>query len=253
MNADTEWWRTFFGGLAVEMWLRATPEPMTRSEADCIERHLQAPPGGRVLDVPCGGGRHSLALAARGYRVTAVDVSSDFLRAAQAQARERNLEVDWRQADMRDLPWREEFDGAFCFGNSFGYLDDEGNADFLRAIARTLKPGARFLLDYPAVAEALLPAFQERGWFDLGDILFLRAGRYDPTTGRIHTEYTFLRGSEVERKPASQRVYTYRELCRLAEGAGLSDVRGHASLADEPFALGANRLLLVATKVASSQ
>jgi hypothetical protein len=35
---------------------------------------------------------------------------------------------------MRDLPWSERFDGAFCAGNSFGYLDDEGNAAFLCAV-----------------------------------------------------------------------------------------------------------------------
>jgi hypothetical protein len=33
--------------------------------------------------------------------------------------------VRWEQRDMRDLPWRDTFDGAYCVGNSFGYLDDE--------------------------------------------------------------------------------------------------------------------------------
>jgi hypothetical protein len=44
---------------------------------------------------------------------------------------------------MRDLLWRSRFDGAFCFGNSFGYLDDEGNAAFLRAVAAALVVRAR--------------------------------------------------------------------------------------------------------------
>ena len=61
---------------------------------------------------------------------------------------------------MRDLPWTAEFDGAFCFGNSFGYLDDEANADFLKAVSQTLKPGCRFIVDAPAVAECILPNFQ---------------------------------------------------------------------------------------------
>jgi SAM-dependent methyltransferase len=48
------------------------------------------------------------------------------------------------------------FDGAFCFGNSFGYLPDVDNARFLHAVAVALEPGARFVIDYPAVAERKL-------------------------------------------------------------------------------------------------
>ena len=50
---------------------------------------------------------------------------------------------------MRDLPWLGEFGGAVCFWSSFGYFDEQGNADFLRAVSNALKPGARFLLDTP--------------------------------------------------------------------------------------------------------
>ena len=63
---------------------------------------------------------------------------------------------------MRDLPWRARFDGAFCLGNSFGYLDDEGNAAFLRAVAAALKPGARFVLETPMVLENLLGHIKDR-------------------------------------------------------------------------------------------
>src|SRR3989442_1102150 len=82
-------------GPTVEFWLRATPEAQTREEADFIERHLQLPPQGKVLDVPCGGGRHSLALAARGYQVTGIDVSPQFLQTARARANENRLVIDW--------------------------------------------------------------------------------------------------------------------------------------------------------------
>jgi SAM-dependent methyltransferase len=248
VNADKEWWRTSFAGLMVECWLRATSEEQTRQEADFIERHLRLPLGGRVLDAPCGGGRHSLALAARGYRMTGIDISEQFLQTARAAADQRQLAIDWRQGNMCELSSTQEFDGAFCFGNSFGYCDDDGNAAFLRAVAGALKAGAHFVLDYPAVAEALLPTYQERLWAEFGDFLFLRAGRYDHVSGRIHSEYTFVRGGQVEKKLGSQRVYTYREVCRLLEEAGFTDVQAYGSLTQEPFRLGAGRLFLTATK-----
>src|SRR6516165_8449600 len=124
MNAPNEWWRTFFSGTSVEMWLQAIPEEQTKQEVDFIERKLKVSPPARLLDVPCGGGRHALALAARGYAITGVDISPDFLNAARTGAAKRLVQVAWEQRDMRDLPWVEEFDGASCFGNSFGYQDE---------------------------------------------------------------------------------------------------------------------------------
>ena len=73
---------------------------------------------------------------------------------------------------MRELPWRAEFDGAFCGGSSFGYLGDDGDRDFLEAAARALKPGARFVIDAVKAAEALLPQFRDHHEMDVGDIRF---------------------------------------------------------------------------------
>lgn len=243
-----EWWRTFFSGVAVEMWLRVPTEEQTRTEVDFIEKALRLGPGSKVLDVPCGGGRHSLELAARGHRVTGVDLSEDFLKVARAGSAERSLPVAWERREMTDLPWREEFDGAFCFGNSFGYLADDGNARFLAAVTRALKPEGHFALDTGMTAEGLFSAYQERRWYQLGDILFLSQAQYDAARGRLETEYTFVRDGKSETRPASVRVFTCRELFGMFETAGLTGGEGYGSLERGPFRLGSPRLLLVARK-----
>jgi SAM-dependent methyltransferase len=248
MHAQPDWWRTFFSGLPVEMWLRAVPDEVTRREADFIQAQLQVPPPARILDVPCGGGRHSLALAAAGYQMTGVDISPQFLEAARSKATEQRLSIQWDHREMNDLPWRDAFDGAFCFGNSFGYATDGENASFLWSVAQALKPGARFLIDYPAVAEVVLAIFQERSWHEMGDILFLRDGRIDPATGRMTVEHTYLRGGQIDKRVMSQRIYTFREMCLLLKEAGFVDVCGFGSFSTEPFAFRSKQLLLVATK-----
>ena len=123
---------------------------------------------------------------------------------------------------MRDLPWRERFDGAFCFGNSFGYLDDEGNFAFLRAVAAALKPGARFVLETPMVLEQLLGHLQERSWWKVGDLRLLVVNRYDHAQQRLEIEYTFVSNGRVEVRTGSHRAYSYRELVTLIERAGFT-------------------------------
>jgi SAM-dependent methyltransferase len=245
---STNWWQTFFCGVVLDFWRGAVPPEQTRMEADYLAQALEAPSDGRILDAPCGTGRLTLDLARRGFQTTGVDIAESYVRDATEQARQQGLHAEFSHRDMRELPWSDEFDAAFCFGNSFGYMDDESNAAFLKTVARCLKPGARFILDTGFVAECLLPAFQEKRWYKIGDIYFLSQAKYNFVRSRIETEYTFIRDGRVEVKPTSSRVYTYRELCDLMTMAGFADLRPAGGLQGEAFKLGASRLVLAARK-----
>jgi len=240
-----EWWEDFFSGIVLDLWKEVYDEPHTRAEADFILKTLKVPNGAALLDVPCGEGRLTRELASRGYALTGVDFSSDFLQEARSRATEKGLDIRWEQRDMRDLPWHHDFDGAFCFGGSIGYFEDEGNADFVRAVCRSLKEGARLVLEIGVSMETLLPRLQTREWTRIGHFLFLEENHYDHATGRFNTDYTFVRDGQVDTRSGSHRVYTYRELVRLMESAGFADVQSFGSLAREPFALGSAQLFLV--------
>ena len=240
MEVQANWWESFFEGVAVTMWLQALPPEHTEREADRLVRLLAAPPGAEILDVPCGAGRLSLALAARGYGLTGVDWSSEFL--GHARSRDASQRVGWEQRDMRDLPWPERFDAAFCVGNSFGYLDDAGNDAFLRAVRETLKPGGRFVLETPMVLENLLNHLQPRPWWKAGDVHLLAENRYDPATTRLDIEYTFVSNGRVEVRRGTHRAYAYRELTELLGAAGFA-----VELA-EPWTRDAHTVTFIATR-----
>jgi SAM-dependent methyltransferase len=245
---ETNWWENFFHGVALDFWRAAISDEQTHAEADFINQQLQLPIGAAILDVPCGNGRLAIELAAFGFELTGVDIATEFIAEAHANSAARNVDVEWKNLDMRKLDWTQKFDGAFCFGNSFGYLADDENADFLAAIARALKPGARFIIDAPAIAESLLPHLMEKRTIALGDITATIDTRYDHEQGRMFNDFTFSRAGVDDKRAASQRIYTYRELIELLRGAGLKLVASFGSLDGEPYKLGAHRLLVVCQK-----
>jgi SAM-dependent methyltransferase len=68
-------------------------------------------PRGRAFDVACGAGRNALYLAANGYEVSALDISTVALARARHAAAERGLDVEWLCADLD-----EELESALPVG-----------------------------------------------------------------------------------------------------------------------------------------
>ena len=231
-----------------DLWRVAVPAEHTRAEVDFLEKVFQLAPRAKVLDVPCGHGRHTLELASRNYLMTGVDYSADLLDTARSEASRRQLEISWERRDMRSLPWQDEFDAAFCIGGSFAYFTDEGNAAFLNSVARALKPGGRFALDAGRVAEFILPRHRDREWCQVGDFLFLEENHYDPAQGRIQTEYTLVRDGKTEKKSDSNRIYTFREIDRLLADAGFAKREAFGSFEREPYQFGSPMLYILASK-----
>jgi len=242
------WWQDFFHGVSLDFWRAVISDSQTGNEASFIHRQLQLPTGASILDVPCGNGRLSLVLARQGFQMSAVDIAPEFIEEARAKSMEGGLDIDWHQREMRDLPWESEFDGAFCFGNSFGYLDDEENSEFLMALSRTLKTGARFVLDAPAIAECLLPHLQPHRTMEIAGIKVETDTRYDAGERRMFSDFIFTRNGQSEKRPSSQRIYTYQELLNLLADSGFEFSAAFSSTDDAPFETGSQRLLLVATK-----
>jgi 2-polyprenyl-3-methyl-5-hydroxy-6-metoxy-1,4-benzoquinol methylase len=120
-------------------------------------------PGARVLDVASGGGRHAIAAAELGARVTAVDADGGRLRNARKAAQHRRLSVEWIEADLEQYAVPEcTFDVVMIFN----YLDRRRMLDFSRAV----RPGGFFIL------ETFLEGQRELGWGPKSDEHLLKPG-----------------------------------------------------------------------------
>ena len=246
-----EWWSEFFddpGWQGVQLGWDSVEREGSAEQADKIVRALRLEPGVRVLDAPCGTGRIAIELAARGYHVTGIDLTARFLEEGRARAAERGVDVDLRRRDLREpVADAGSFDAVICFWGSFGYFDDEGNRGQAEAAEAALKPGGSYLLDLP-VTESIYPQFRGRSWFEAGDTVVLQEATLHEGTGRMETTWTFLReGSPRSERRSSIRLYSVHELTELLRDAGFSSFEARDDEL-EPFALGSERLWLVATK-----
>jgi SAM-dependent methyltransferase len=260
MTIPSNWYENFFQGVALDLWRKALPPEHTKAEADFLVQALQCNARSHLLDVPCGNGRLSFELARRGYRVTGVDIAEEFIEEARRSAMLLSKDQPPATAGGSDLPPRLEFilgdmrnvegssvyDGAYCFGNSFGFLAYADMEKFLGGVARALKPGARFIIETGMAAESAIPKFAELASHQIEDILLTIKEQYLATEGCIDTEYVFERTGVSESRLAKHWIYTAAEIGRMLERAGFAVLNLYGSLKCEPFVLGSDELLVVA-------
>lgn len=221
---NEEWWQVTYSDLDYWKWEGIPSEKYTLADIGFIEKTLALPAGSRLLDIGCGLGRHSIGLARRGYRTTGLDWSEPFLEVARQKANEAGVEVAFIQGDMRTMAFRNEFDGAFLWENTFGIFDDAGNIAVLRCVAQGLKAGGRFLVANNAPRGLGEPNKTWQGDLDRDEWIFLYEG--EPFDVRQHRGGFIvillnLRTGERKQHRFSSRNYTFPEMLKVLEEAGL--------------------------------
>ncbi len=99
---------------------------------------------GRVLDVGCGTGEHTLLAASLGYEALGVDLSMRAIELAKTKAVERDVEARFIVADaLRLVDLGEEFDTVLDCG-LFHVLDDHERERFVASLAEVVPPGGRY-------------------------------------------------------------------------------------------------------------
>ena len=230
----TEWFESNF---ETDTWLRIHEAYWrTCSAAEVAERLegvMSLRPKSRILDVPCGIGHLSAALADRGHTVHGVDRSAKVLEAARSHIGDRAVTLDRR--DMRELDAEAEFDAAICWWGSFGYFGDEGDEAFVQAVRRALVPGGTFLIE-GFVMESLLPMYLPSGLMHFDDIMVVDQRRLNIDTSVIESTWRVIESDElVEVMEVRVRLYPWLQLRSMLERAGFEEVTLLDSATLEPF------------------
>ena len=249
-----EWFESFFDALAHDVWRGLVPDAHSDAEAQFLADALALEPDfpARLLDAPSGDGRLALRLAAMGHRITGVDLSEVAVERINESEVELGLPVHAVIGDLRHLrdvlPADVKFDGAYCMGNSFGYLDDEGTTSFVRGIANALRPGARFVIDHPMAAECILAHYSESDSHRVGDTALSIDNIYEAATSTVVATMTLEHAGEVAERTVRHRVTTCAQVVSVLEAAGFDIIGLFGGIDGAPFTVGAPTLVVLAAR-----
>jgi len=225
--------KPWFEEIFEEDYLRTLPfltPQATQQEALFVLESLELEPGAQVLDVGCGYGRHAMEFAARGYHLVALDASLPLLLRGADEAQRRGLDINFVHGDMRELNFDAQFDGAYCLFSTFGYFDDELNKKAAQGIARSLKPGARFVIQI-LNRDYIIGDLPSRVWWEGDGCVVLEEVEFNYFSSRIHSNRSvvFDDGRQLEQE-INLRAYSLHEFGKLLHASGFRVIEVSGSL-----------------------
>jgi len=241
---DDRFWK------AIEPFL-FTPARMVHAEEEIghLVDLLKLSEGAKVLDLCCGPGRHSVALAKRGFSVTGVDRSSRFLRAARKRAAATNVDMEFIQEDARRFRRKNAFDVVINLYTSFGYFEAPGeNVRVLRNVYASLRKGGRFVIDVMG-KEVLAGKFADRTWSETDGAFLLEERKVSRDWTWMENRWIVIGkdGRRIE-QVVSHYLYSAAELKRMLKDCGFQRVEAFGSLDGAPYDHRSLRLVVMGGK-----
>jgi SAM-dependent methyltransferase len=242
---NDSFWRELYPFMFPEKRIADAEEQMTKALA------LTKPAGKSVLDLCCGPGRCTIALAKKGFAVTGVDRTKYLLDKARAKASAARVKIEWIRKDMRDFVRPNSFDLVLSMFTSFGYFDDKReDVIVLENIFTSLQPGGACLIDVLGkehLAKILLSTFSTP--LPDGSMLVERHEVFDDWT-RVRNEWLVIRNGKVKSFKFHHTIYSGLELRERMERAGFVDVILYGNLDGDVYGPKAERLIAVGRKPA---
>lgn len=241
---DDEFWAELQPWLTSDVMIEAAVEDSKQAAA-----LLRVDPPARLLDLGCGPGRHSVALARLGFRVTGVDRTTRYLNSARDRASTAAVDIEFVQASILEFRRSDAFDGAVSLLSSFGYFADrDDDLRVLQNIYASLKPGAAAAVDLMG-KEIIGRIFQPTDWQELPNgRCWLQKREVLPGWEKMRIHWIFMGAGDRKEFTFEHRIYSGIELAEMMRRAGFSQAAIYGGLDGRPYDRAATRLVVVGTK-----
>jgi ubiquinone/menaquinone biosynthesis C-methylase UbiE len=244
-----EWWSSYFDSHYLLEYQPIFDVARDREEVARLIELLGLPSRSRILDVPCGQGRHAHPLAEAGFVVDGLDYSQHLLDRARERGTSPSLK--YTRGDMRTLParWTGRFDAVLNLFTSFGFFTEPADdALVLREFARVLKPGG-ILLWHGGSRDGVMAKFLARDWWKSDDGTMIGHERaFDPLSGVLKIDTAWEGPSGSGTREHRIRLYTATRLAELCLEAGLVVEAAYDGFRDRPLTRRSGEMLLCARK-----
>ncbi len=238
-----------------EFWTELAPYMFSQyildsapSEVEAIIQLLELVPDAKILDLCCGPGRHSLAFARNGFKVTGVDRTTKFLNKLRQQAAKEDLQVELVQDDMRTFSRQDEFDVAIMMYTVLGYFQNEqDNFQVIKNVFHSLKRGGAVLIELMG-KEIVQRIYQSRDWQEIDGTYLLEEREVNEDWSRMFNRRIIIQEGKTRTFEFSLRMYSADELKTMLVTAGFSNVTVYGNLNGDPYDEKARRLVIVGYK-----
>ena len=224
-------------------------------EVSFVQQVLGLSPGAEILDLCCGHARHAVLLAISGFKMAGLDLSRQYLEQAAKNAASAGVALELVHGDMRQLPFEERFDAVVNLFTSFGYLggyigSDSEDMKVLHQVAKTLKPGGKFLIDLINRDWVVANNLVDERKVDLNGTVYQEHRALDLTKGTIHNSFvvTPLGGISHPADGLTIRLYSLLELTGMLTKVGLVFEAAYGGYESERHSNQSRRMIVVATK-----
>lgn len=243
---------TLFQSFYKDVWRKLIPAGLTEAEADFIVDLGELRPGGQVLDIMCGYGRHTLALAKKGINVSAIDNLPDYVEEINGLALAENLSVKAWSEDVANTSFggKYDYDAAICMGNSFGTFDYPRAINVLTNISKALKQNGKLIINSWMIAEIAIKHFEPKTWVSVDEYKYLLDNKYLFHPTRIETDHIVIKeDGEVQTLKGVDYIFTFAELEAMLNKTGFRLVEVYATPRKKKYSFGDNKAYIVAEKL----
>lgn len=232
-----DWHEIMYGSLFTDHSIGSNSfRDLAKMEVEFILNHCKLSKNAKILDIPCGAGRHSYHFSKKNYLVTGVDINESCIVTAKKYDQQKNS--NYLQGDMIRLSdYKNSYNLTCNLYSSFGYFNsDEDNEEVFKELTSTLKPGGYLVMSL-SNRSWVLNNYQSDLHFEDGMIHINQYSNYNPETKYNESVFSLEESSGGKNFSSYHRLRLYEpiEIISMYKKFGFNNIKIYGSFEGEKF------------------